>query len=273
MISPRDRRKVSTQKVALWLAGVVLVGGLLLWTPLLSGIGAVVNLLSYPVIHAGSSFQASVGLYVESLRDSKANAEEVQRLEEELRRLSVKLLDRDLLFDENIRLKRLLDIGSASSTIARIIARPPRTPYDTLLVDKGVADGVVKGDTVLIEDSYIGIVDATVSNGSRVRLVSTPESTTSILITPTGPTIDALGLGSGSFIMELQRDIPIEVGDVLYSEAVGPYSVGTVIKIDEDQNNPFKQVYCQTHFDVQYMTYVRIQHDQTYVENLLQSDS
>src|SRR5581483_1482305 len=64
------------------------------------------------------------------------------------------------LAQENAQLRAELNrAGSRREVAAGVIARPPGTPYDTLMVDAGSSEGVREGAQVFAAGAAIGQVD------------------------------------------------------------------------------------------------------------------
>ena len=82
-----------------------------------------------------------------------------------------------LLEEDNNRLRRALSLKEFNSNqriSAAVISRSSRNWWKLLEINKGVKDGVVKGQTVIGPGGLIGLVDSTTLLTSRVRLLTDP---------------------------------------------------------------------------------------------------
>src|SRR3989344_855856 len=95
-------------------------------------------------------------------------------LEDELELLRLKETDYDILVSEFSDLKAQLGRSDDSSRIlSRVLSRPPRSPYDTLVIDAGTNDGVEVGRKVYLSGSVIiGMISSVTKDTSLVQLFS-----------------------------------------------------------------------------------------------------
>lgn len=113
---------------------------------------------------------------------------------------------------------------------ARVLAAPPRTHYDTLLLDAGAVDDVRMGDSVSHEGFAIGSVTEVSQHTALVELYSSPGSThDAILGNEKGITV-LHGTGGGSLEALIPGDIKIETGD-LVRDARTDYVFGVVVAV------------------------------------------
>lgn len=168
---------------------------------------------------------------------------------EELRRtiseMEGKLLDRNLVREENAFLRELL--GRPDRTVpmvAGVLATPGRAPYDTLIIDAGEREGVPRGARVLGGEALIGEVEDVSHRTSRVRLYSSHgEETPVVLIASSSPIhASATGRGAGNFELRLPRGMGIAKGDLAFSPGIEGLLLGVVGHIESSSNDPFEVV-------------------------------
>src|SRR3989338_5144377 len=141
-----------------------------------------------------------------SVFDSKsALIEENETLKKEIRDISLKLLDRNLLYEENLLLKERLGRGEyGQAVVARVISKPPRSLYDTLVVDPGSREGIQVGKR--------------------------------------GVPALAVGIGGGNFEIQIPRDTLISLGDSILAPSIMPHFLGVVEYIESKESDPFERI-------------------------------
>lgn len=142
---------------------------------------------------------------------------------------------------ENERLRALLDFTDASDVHgigARVIGRSAQAWSQTITIDKGEADGVDAGLTVMAASGVIGQVVGTTGHTATVRLLVDPKSGAAALVQSSR----AEGIVRGSlegllYLENLDVNAVVNPGDVVITSGLGGSYVkglviGTVVKID-----------------------------------------
>ncbi len=151
----------------------------------------------------------------------------------------------------NRRLGKLLELreGEASTAIAaRIVGRSPSAVVRTVVLDKGEANGVTKGMSVLSPDGVIGQVVAVSTHAARVMLISDPNSGVDILVQRSR--VQGIASGSaenGCVLKYIQRGSDIAVGDSIITsglDGIFPKGqpVGLVTRVDSRESRMFQEV-------------------------------
>lgn len=210
--------------------------------------------LTNPLFGLGNSLTAAVG----SASGSLENAESARIERDQLK------TENDSLKNENARLSALLaDLTklSASDTdiVAGVTARPPLSPYDTLLVSKGSKDGVRSEAQVYGPGSVpIGTVLEVSSDNARVSLYSTAGRETLGWAGEQRIPVSLYGTGSGSFRATLNKDTLPVIGDQVYVPGPGALPIGTVEKIATDPSLPTATVFIRPLTNPFVLTWVAI---------------
>lgn len=199
--------------------------------------------IAVPFMKIGTSVHeagvAAVGVFV-----SKNSVEaENQKLKNQLTEAQI-AIDRDkLLVQENLDLKELLGRHSKSSSIlAIVLAKPPVSLYDTVVVDVGSADHVTVGDTVFALGLVpVGVVSAVYPNTSTVQLFSSSGQKVEVRIGKNVQTF-AESQGGGNFLIKLPKGTALAEGDPIYAPGIGAEIFGHVGNIDTNENDPFVYV-------------------------------
>lgn len=190
------------------------------------------------------------------------SAGQVRTLEAELASTTAALADRNALADENAHL--LAELGRSSgvrSIAAGVLLAPPGTPYDTLVVDAGSAQGVLPGAQVRAGALAIGTIDEVYANSSRVTLYSSPgQSYSATLITKdTSLPITVEGQGAGSMQARVPAATTVAVGDRVEFPGLGGPMAGTITGIVGSDTDTFKTIYLSLPVNVYALRYVYIQ--------------
>lgn len=168
--------------------------------------------------------RAALEAEIASMRDQRSAAEY-----DELRLRSLE--------EENANLREATEVG-VPRIVADVVRRPNETPYDTLIINKGAADGVKESAIVYGRaESAIGSVRRVFAKSSLVVLFSTPGELSPVYIY--GPNIFARaeGIGGGVLRVEVPQGIEIAVGDpVVVPAARGVY--GAIDHIESSPSNP-----------------------------------
>jgi len=169
---------------------------------------------------------------------------ENEQLKEDAIISSAKLLDRNLLFEENIELKELLGREVTEQTVfATVLTKPNRSLYDTLIIDVGENAGVIEGDRVLYGGTIvIGKIVEVFKGSSKVLLISSPGEEIDVMVGGSNIETMAYGRGGGVFELELPRDTDVVVGDVVAVPGIISRILGTVEHIETKPSNPFKTI-------------------------------
>lgn len=174
--------------------------------------------------------------------------------------------ERDALQQENAALHAQVAVLSAqvqgTATLAPgisagVLARPPVSPYDTLVVGAGEQQGIAQGAIAYAPGGVpVGVVQEVSAQTARVQLYSAPGVQTEGWVGEERIAITLMGRGAGAFAASLARDSGVAVGDVVYAPGPGALPVGTVMRIDSDPSSPRSQVFIQPLVNIFSLTWV-----------------
>jgi len=158
----------------------------------------------------------------------------------------------DTLEEENGRLRSLFE-GAEGQTFEYRFAELVRVDLDPfshkVLIDRGAADGVSKGQAVIDGAGVMGQVEGVNLHFSTVRLISDPNHALPVQINRTGLRTVAFGSGETGLLnlpsVPMQADV--RVGDLVVTSGLGDrfpggYPVGRVSIIDREEGQTFAQV-------------------------------
>ncbi len=165
------------------------------------------------------------------------------------------------LTTENETLKDLLgrkDIKT-KSVLAKILVKPPQTPYDMLTVDIGSDFDVKVGDKVVANANvYIGEVSEVFPRTSKVILYSTPGRKLSVVLGTNSATVEAVGTGGGNFNIFLPREVEVKENDVIVIPAITANVFGIVEKINFKETDSFQTVLFKSPVNISELNFVEI---------------
>ena len=188
--------------------------------------------LAAPVLREGSLLSVQTERIMSGFANTQTLASEHQALVVQNNALSIQ---------NQILAARVQDLTALVGTttpsvygiVAAVLARPPESPYDTLVVDAGTKDGAELGDKVLAMGGVpIGAVSAISPRRARITLFSAPLASTTAWVGNARIPIVLEGSGAGTFIAQIPRAAGIVVGDKVFVPGKGIRPIGTVKRID-----------------------------------------
>ncbi len=179
-----------------------------------------------------------IGDWIAGLGVSRSDIATLQAQNAELR---ARLADLEEARLENERLSALVQFSEERKLTkvgARVIGRPTSSWEGVIVIDRGSADGIVRGMSVLAPQGLVGQIEEVSQNSSRVRLITDQESGVAAMIQRNR----AVGVVRGSIDRTLRMDfvdktkLP-KVGDVVITSGLGGVYpkglvVGDVIAVD-----------------------------------------
>lgn len=171
--------------------------------------------------------------------------DENSHLKDQISALDLKVALVEVLEKENSDIKELLGRKVEKNDIpAFVLARPPQSLYDTLVIDVGEDAHIKKDSRVMIDDNFwLGNVISVYSKTSVVRLLSSPDSKINLIISRTGTPIELNGRGGGNFEGDLPRGVDIQKGDMLVPTGFSSVVVAQVSMIEIDPEDSFQKIY------------------------------
>lgn len=120
-----------------------------------------------------------------------------------------------------------------------VIARPPVSPYDVLVVSAGERTGVSVGMVAYTRANIpVGTVEQVGDTSARILLYSAPERVTEGWIGEAKVPVSLVGRGSGAFVGELSKEVAVVVGDGVFIPGPGGQLIGHVVRVDSSPSSP-----------------------------------
>ena len=259
-ISPNRRHRRLSHRVVLSILIVASVLMAVLWWR--SAIEGLLWYIGNPLLSARNEAHLLLQTTIAQFRTNATLAEENTRLRVALASTTVLLLDRDLVVSENKELAAHLGrIMAQKSLLGAVLMRPPGVPYDTLVIDVGARDGVVKGDRVSAGgNTDIGVVADVYTSTSRVVLLSAAGQThEATLLSKTGiiPLVLS-GRGAGTFFGVVPAGSIIEIGDMALFPGMGEHMIARVSAVETLLGASFANVYLRFPFNIFSLRFVEV---------------
>ncbi len=194
-----------------------------------------------PIFRGADALAAQTHVFTSYFSDTAALAAVNERLKSENAALAS---ENQILLQKVAGLSALLGSAAQKNTppsgvLAGVVARPPESPYDTLVLGAGAREGVMRGMEAYGDGGVpIGIVETVLPDFSRVVLFSTPGMVTNGWVGHANVPLAISGAGSGAMTASLPRAAGIAVGDTVFVPGPGALPVGSVVRIDGDPSSP-----------------------------------
>ncbi len=199
---------------------------------------------------------ASTPGHVQDAADTLSSRETLQRENIELKQkqmlLEARLLQLGALEAENRRIRELLASAARIEDevlIAEIIAINQDPYRNQITLNKGVADGVYKGQALVDAHGVLGQVVEVGHRSAKALLITDPDHGIPIEFNRTAMQTIAIGAADrGLRLPFLASNADIQVGDQLVSSALGGrfpagYPVGTVYEVKHVAGEHFMEAY------------------------------
>lgn len=140
-------------------------------------------------------------------------------------------------------LERFGRVATSSAIAAGVLAQPPQTPYDILVIDAGSADGISSGDKVsLSEGGALGLVSEVYAREAKVLLYSSSGTETSAFLERGNVPVTLAGQGGGTFAFSLPRHVDVEPGDRVLLPGLSGELVAVVAEVELEPTDSEKRV-------------------------------
>lgn len=209
-------------------------------------------------IIAGNAF-APVGVVVESIGRVIWGARINPLLEERVDYLTGELVRLREVEEENKALRALLEFKRKqpyTGVVARVIGRDLHHWNQSILINKGGADGVVKEAPVVSARGVVGKVIEVAPHLSRVLLIIDRTSGVGGVLQGSRQAGIVEGAGGTCVMKYLPRRLPISPGEIVLTSGLGRIYppgllIGTITSVYEQEFGLFKSADLEpaTHFD------------------------
>lgn len=148
----------------------------------------------------------------------------------------------------------------AGGILAGVLARPPVSPYDVLIVDQGSNAGIRISATAYGPGGVpLGTVTSADANTSRVTLYSHTGNITEGWAGPNRIPVKLTGTGAGGFDAEIPGTAGAAVGDQVFVPGPGALPVATITEVVTDPSSPSVVLRIRSQINPFSLTWVTIQ--------------
>lgn len=198
------------------------------------------------LLSGGSDKASQAATSFGSLFSSKANlSRENADLKRQIGEKENELVDRVILAKENADLKASVRFKAATGTInARVISKPPFTPFDVIVVDAGASQQVKEGDRVMLGQTFLGTVTLVSANSSQVTLLSSSAAQQDAFIGDDAFPVILHGKGGGMMETSLPQGSAVKEGNLVFTYHLQtPFYVGVVSKVVNNEDNTLVNIF------------------------------
>ncbi len=207
--------------------------------------------------HGVSEWVANIG---ETLRFKGSLVKENESLQNEITAMQARLSERDMLARENEQLKAAYGrSGGVNFVLAAVLAKPPKSPYDTLLIDGGEQIGFTPGQTVYANGATpIGTIESVLADSAVVRLFSSAGEKTEVRLDPSSVDITLIGRGGGSYMANVPHELSVAEGSVALSKGITPSIIGKFEKVTSDSRDSFQTLVFSSPINMSELSFVQV---------------
>jgi cell shape-determining protein MreC len=196
------------------------------------------------ILAARQYFENSSATLPTYVRDRSELLSEIQDLRETIGAQSGSAATIERLTEENEEFRALLGDDTEERIAAGVIARPPFSPYDSFVLDRGTEDGITEGAIVYHTSDYaIGYVRHAYSKSSVVALFSSPGIESTVYVY--GPDIYATAYGEGGGIIRISvpQGVSLTEGNVVVLPTLDTGILGTIGTVTSVPTQPEQHAY------------------------------
>lgn len=247
-----DKARIRKRRQFLVALFVLFVFVFLARGPLSNMVGGGLHAVGQPIWNMKTSISEGSGGFFALFRSKAALAEKNRELEAALDLVAKEAYSREHLRAENEELKAALGrVPESYLGLARVLASPSVSPYDTLIIDAGEEHGIIDGMDVFADGDFkIGVITKTYRRSSVVTLFSSPGTEIEARIGTSSIPAVVHGAGGGNFRVTLPEGVPVVVGDIVELPALSPEYIGVVDAIDRPPASSLQSIFVKLPFNL-----------------------
>jgi cell shape-determining protein MreC len=195
-------------------------------------------------------------------------ARERDDLQAQVALLSLKGQDYDAVLRENTALKESLGRTDVHTRVlAAVLATPPRSLYDTLLLDGGQAAGMHIGARVFAYGLVpLGQISEVIGTTATARLYSAPGNTVEAMLAVEDAngkasllSVVLKGTGGGNYTLEVPHDVVVRPGALARTKEIMPHTIAVFQKVVSDARDPFQTLLLSSPINMQELQFVEVE--------------
>ncbi len=164
--------------------------------------------------------------------------------------------------EENNTLRELSGMlpQDKKSTLLSVILKPPRFPYDVVMVNGGKDENLEVGNLVYAGDHVlVGQVEAVYGQTSKVKFLSSPGVVTESLIGSSSLQVKLVGIGGGNFEAKIPRGADVVEGDSVFIANRDHELIGTLGTIDPVSSDSYIRGVVRVPVNIFGLSYVTVE--------------
>ncbi len=242
------------KKYLVWVITALIV--LIFAKDVVQGMTSLVTTTLYTIRHYVATSGATIPVFIRSRIELQ---DRIQELEQKIASQNGMDATLNYISLENEELRGLLGGTSVSRIVAGVIARPPLTPYDTVVLDRGSEDGIVLHAPVFHDGgTAIGYVKSVSGHTSFVTLFSSPGVKTTVYVFGSQIFTTAYGEGGGVVRLSVPQGIVLEEGSPVILPTLDSGVLGTISEIQSISTEPEQHAYVTLGAPLQSMRLVAV---------------
>ncbi|MDE2031325.1 MAG: hypothetical protein KGI58_03670 [Patescibacteria group bacterium] len=256
-----DKKRIAKRKniirniIVIGILFIISISGVLAWS------GKLFNIIGLPIWKAQNNVLSTANNESYLLRSKSSLFNENEMLKKDNIDLKNQMIDYQIIKNENDKLKELLGRipPKENLILATILAKPNRSPYDTLIIDIGSDSGMTNNLQVFGDGNVpIGEISKVYPNTSLVTLYSNPGKITPGVLDGSNTSVELIGRGGGNFDMMIPIDVPSENGKLVVIPNLKTDIIAIVDGVISAPTDPMKKVLLHSPVNVQGLKWVEV---------------
>lgn len=257
----RDKKEIKRKKRLTRVIIILVLFLVLSFSGILGVFSKFFNYVGRPIWESKKVAVSEVNDIVYLFKNKKNLLLENEKIKEENSNLKIRMIDYQILKDENNKLKELLGrIPSKHNFIlGSILSKPNNSPYDTLVIDIGENDDIQEGLMVYINGNVpIGIIDKVYPKTALVLLYSNPGKVTDGVIEGSNINVSLTGRGGGNFEMSIPFEIVVSNGTMITLPDIESEVLAIVEEDISNPTDPIKKIILRSPVNIQNEKWVEV---------------
>ena len=215
----------------------------------------ILHKMTFEVIGPVQKVFSGMAAYVYKLKEGYVGLvnvrEENKRLWKELQEARAAAYKNREALATNARLKKLLQFKETTDLpmqSARVIGKDPSLWFRTVVIDRGISDGVFKGMPVVTAEGIVGQIITVSPNYAKVLLAIAPSSALDVLLQKTR--VRGILKGNGTLVYKLDyvlKTVDVQEGDYVVTAGYGGLfpsglPVGVVSRVVRKRRGMFLEI-------------------------------
>lgn len=216
--------------------------------------------LTRPVWQGQGAIARGINNFLQTLRTKESLVRENQDLKEKIRAVELIEMNARTLEDTQLEMLELFGRDSKNNfVLAAVLASPPKTMNDLLIVDVGENEGILVGDLVSHpEGGALGLVQEVLKHESKVILYSSNSIKTTAYLERGEHLIELLGQGGGTFISSVPKDVEVVVGDKILLPGIQSELLAVVKEVKFETTDAVKTILAKGVANIYSLRFVEI---------------